>query len=91
MKRFKFYFCSALVGILYLLMAFCFQQLCAGMIGCFVNMMQSSGLIAVAYFFGGIWILACNLLLVFVMGAIPLGIADDLKQLKEETKEKNDG
>ena len=91
MKRLKFYFCSVIMGMLYLLMAFCFQQLCAGMIDCFVNMMHSSGLIAVANFFGGVFIIACNLLTVFVMGAIPLGIADDLKQLKEETKEKKDG
>ena len=54
-------------------------------------MMQSSGLIAVANFFGGVFIIACNLLLVFVMGGIPLGIADELKQLKEKTKEENHG
>ena len=91
MKRLKFYFCSVLVGILYLLMAFCFQQLCEGMIDCFRSMMHSSGLIAVANFLGGVFIIACNLLIVFVMGAIPLGIAYDLKELKEEKKEKNDG
>lgn len=72
-------------------MAFCFQQLCVGIINCFVGMMQSSGLIAVANFFGGVFIIACNLLLVFVMGGIPLGIADELKQLKEKTKEENHG
>ena len=91
MKRFKFYFCSVLIGLLYLLMAFCFQQLCLGIIDCFVDMTQSSGLIAVANFFYGVLIIACNLLVVFVMGGIPLGIADELKQLKEKTKEENDG
>ena len=91
MKRLKFYFCSVLIGMLYLLMAFCFQQLCAGMVDCFVDMVQSSGLIAVANFLGGVFLIACNILLVFVMGGIPLGIADELKQLKEKTKEENDG
>ena len=89
MKRLKFYFCSVLIGVTYLLMAFCFQQMCAGMIDFFVDMMHSSGLIAVLNFLLGVFMFACNLFILFVMGAIPFDIADDLKQLKEKKKEKD--
>ncbi len=60
------------LGIIYLLCSFTVQQLCAATAWMFTNMVNSTGLVAVANFFGGVLTALCVLIVIFFMGGIPL-------------------
>ena len=60
------------LGIIYILCSFSVQQLCAATIWMFTAMVNSSGLVAVANFFGGILTACSVLIIVFLMGGFPL-------------------
>lgn len=60
------------IGIIYILCSFSVQQLCAATIWMFTAMVNSSGLVAVTNFFGGILTACSVLIIVFLMGGFPL-------------------
>lgn len=68
------------LGILYLFCSFTVQQLCAATVWMFTNMVSSTGLVAVANFFGGALTACCALIVVFFMGGIPLAEIHHYKQ-----------
>ena len=68
------------LGIIYILCSFSVQQLCAATIWMFTEMINSSGLVAVANFFGGILTACCVLIIVFFMGGFPLAEIHHYKQ-----------
>ena len=60
------------LGILYLFCSFTVQQFCVATALMFTDMVNSTGLVAVANFFGGILTACCALIVVFFMGGVPL-------------------
>lgn len=74
------------LGIIYILCSFSVQQLCAATIWMFTDMVNSTGLLAVANFFGGILTACCVLILVFLMGGFPLAEIHHYKQKAGEEK-----
>ena len=73
------------VSILYLLIVLGFQQLCAAVADFAVTMWNSTGLIAVANFFGMLLVAATALFMFLIIGGIPVMLNE---QLKEERKDK---
>ena len=71
--------CSGL-GILYLLCSFTVQQLCAVTAWMFTDMVNSTGIVAIANFFGGTLTACYALIVVFCMGGIPLAEIHHYKQ-----------
>ena len=80
MKRLKNILKCFGLGIIYILCSFSVQQLCAATIWMFTEMINSSGLVAVANFFGGILTACCVLIIVFFMGGFPLAEIHHYKQ-----------
>lgn len=74
------------VSICYLLLALSFQMLCAAVADIAVTMWNSTGLIAVANFFGMILVAIMALLMFLIIGGIPVMLNE---QLKEERKGKD--
>lgn len=68
------------LGISYIFCSFAVQQLCAATACMFTDMVNSTGLVAVANFFGGTLIACCVLIVVFFMGAVPLAEIYHYKQ-----------
>lgn len=84
MKRLKNILKCFGLGIIYILCSFSVQQLCAATAWMFTDMINSSGLIAVANFFGGILTACCVLIIVFCMGGFPLAEIYHYKQKADE-------
>lgn len=74
------------LGIIYLLCSFTIQKLCAATAWMFTDMMNSTGIIAVANFFGGTLTACCALLFVFFMGGFTLAEIYYYKQKEGERK-----
>lgn len=75
---------SLLVGGLYCLMSFTVYILCCATVDMFKDMMIHSGIYAVLFFFAGLLIVVVTLATLFFMGAVPLAINEELKELKKE-------
>lgn len=74
------------VSICYFLMTLSFQMLCAAVADIAVTMWNSTGLIAVASFFGMILVAIMALLMFLIIGGVPVMLNE---QLKEERKGKD--
>ena len=68
------------LGILYLLCSFTVQQFCAATAWMFTDMVNSTGIVAIANFFGGTLTACYALIVVFFMGGIPLAEIHHYKQ-----------
>lgn len=75
---------SLLVGGLYCSMSFTVYILCCATVDIFKDMMIRSGIYAVLVFFAGLFMAVVTLATLFFMGAIPLAINEELKELKKE-------
>ena len=78
---------SLLIGGLYFLMSFTVYQLGSALVDTFKDMMTVTGIDAVWLFFGGLILIAVMGLTLFFMGAIPLALSSEVKELKKEKEE----
>ncbi len=78
---------SFLVGGLYYLMSFTVYQLCCATVDTFKGMMTYSGIYAVLFFFAGLFLVTVTLVTLFCMGAIPLALSNEIKEMKKEKEE----
>ena len=74
------------ISTLYLLIALGFQQLCAAVADIAVTMWNSTGLIAVASFFGMLLVAAVAILMFLIIGGIPVMLNEELKEERRKNK-----
>ena len=80
---------SLLIGGLYFMMSFVVYQLGCALVDTFKDMTTFTGIYAVLFFFAGLFLIAIMSVTLFFMGAIPLALSYEVKELekgKEETK-----
>ena len=78
---------SLLIGGLYFLMSFTVYQLGGALVDTFKDMMTFTGIYAVLFFFAGLVLIAMMGMILFFMGAIPLALSEEVKELKKEKEE----
>ena len=78
---------SLLIGGLYFLMSFTVYQLGCALVDTFKDMMTFTGIYAVLFFFAGLFLIAIMGVTLFFMGAIPLALSYEVKELKKEKEE----
>lgn len=78
---------SLFVGGLYFLMSFIIYQLGCALVDTFKDMMTFTGIYAVLFFFAGLVLIAMMVMILFFMGAIPLALSEEVKELKKEKEE----
>lgn len=78
---------SLLIGGLYFLMSFTVYQLGCALVDTFKDMMAFTGIYAVLFFFAGLFLIAIMGVTLFFMGAIPLALSYEIKELKKEKEE----
>lgn len=78
---------SLLIGGLYFLMSFTVYQLGCALVDTFKDMMTFTGIYAVLFFFAGLVLIAMMGMILFFMGAIPLALSEEVKELKKEKEE----
>lgn len=90
MQGVKNFFKSTALGLLYLLMSFAVYQMGCGVVSMFHDMCVGTGFIAIGNFCGVILVSLTILLFVFLMGAIPLAINEELKEIKKKEESTDD-
>ena len=90
MQGIKNFFKSIALGLLYLLMSFAVYQMGCGVVSMFCDMCVSTGFIAIGNFCGVILVSLTILLFVFLMGAIPLAMIEELKENKKKEESTDD-
>lgn len=78
---------SFLIGGLYLLMSFTVYLLGCSLVDTFKDMMKFVGIHAVLFFFACLLLIAMMGMILFFMGAIPLALSEEVKELKKEKEE----
>ena len=78
---------SLLIGGLYFLMSFTVYQLGCALVDTFKDMVTFVGIYAVLFFFAGLVLIAMMGMILFFMGAIPLALSEEVKELKKEKEE----
>ena len=78
---------SLLIGGLYFLMSFTVYQLGCALVDTFKDMTTFTGIYAVLFFFAGLFLIAIMGVTLFFMGAIPLALSYEVKELKKEKEE----
>ena len=78
---------SLLIGGLYFLMSFTVYQLGCALVDTFKDMTTFTGIYAVLFFFAGLFLIAIMGVTLFFMGAIPLALSEEIKELKKEKEE----
>lgn len=78
---------SLFIGGLYFLMSFTIYQLGCALVDTFKDMMTFTGIYAVLFFFAGLVLIAIMVTTLFFMGAIPLALSEEIKELKKEKEE----
>ena len=78
---------SLLTGGLYFLMSFTVYQLGCALVDTFKDMTTFTGIYAVLFFFAGLFLIAIMGVTLFFMGAIPLALSYEIKELKKEKEE----
>ena len=78
---------SLLIGGLYFLMSFTVYQLGCALVDTFKDMMTFTGIYAVLCFFAGLFLISIMGGTLFFMGAIPLALSYEVKELKKEKEE----
>lgn len=87
MRAMKSILKSLLIGGLYFLMSFTVYQLGCALVDTFKDMMTFTGIYAVLFFFAGLFLIAIMGVTLFFMGAIPLALSEEVKELKKEKEE----
>ena len=90
MRAMKSILKSLLIGGLYFLMSFTVYQLGCALVDTFKDMMTFTGIYAVLFFFVGLFLIAIMGVTLFFMGAIPLALSYEVKELKKEKEEPHD-
>ena len=81
---------SLLIGGLYFLMSFTVYQLGYALVDTFKDMMIFTGINAVLFFFAGLFLIAIMGVTLFFMGAIPLALSYEVKELEREKGKPDD-
>lgn len=87
MRAMKCILKSFLIGGLYFLMSFTVYLLGSALVDTFEDMMTFVGIHAVQFFFAGLILMAMMGIILFFMGAIPLALSEEVKELKKEKEE----
>ena len=90
MRAMKSFLKSLLIGGLYFLMSFTVYQLGCALVDTFKDMMTFTGIYAVLFFLAGLFLIAIMGVTLFFMGAIPLALSYEVKELKKERRKPND-
>lgn len=88
MSEIKSIFKSLLIGGLYFLMSFTVYQLGCALVDTFKDMTTFTGINAVLFFFACLLLIAIMGVTLFLMGAIPLALSEEIKELKKKKEEK---